>query len=191
MHHNWRKPACSNEDPLYPNGQESACSAGDPDSIPGSRNPLEKEMATHSSTPAWEIPPMAEGAWQATVHIVTKSWAWLSDFTFTLSNKQTETKSKGALFLIFGKLILSMEEKNHHSPPLFHSGPNSQKEPWSYSRTSLVYRMKSGTLVEVYSVFGRSCSCCSFRLVFLLQLLVITSVCQKLPRVQQASEVGN
>ena len=119
MHHNWRKPACSNEEPLYQNGQESACSAGDPDSIPGSRNPLEKEMATHSSTPAWEIPPMAEGAWQATVHIVTKSWAWLSDFTFTLSNKQTETKSKDALFLIFGKLTLSMEEKNHHSPPLW------------------------------------------------------------------------
>ena len=115
---------------------------------------------------------------------------WATSLSHFQINKQKQ-KSKGALFLIFGKLTLSMEEKNHHSPPLFHSGPNSQKEPWSYSCTSLVYRMKSGTLVEVYSVFGRSCSCCSFRPVYLLQLLVITSVCQKLPRVQQATEVGN
>ena len=30
--------------------------AGDMGSIPGSEDPLEKEMATHSSTPAWRIP---------------------------------------------------------------------------------------------------------------------------------------
>ena len=33
--------------------KESACNAGDLDLIPGSRNPLEKRMATHSSIPAW------------------------------------------------------------------------------------------------------------------------------------------
>ena len=37
-------------------GEESACSARDPGSIPGSEDPLEKEMATHSSTLAWRIP---------------------------------------------------------------------------------------------------------------------------------------
>ena len=37
-------------------------------------DPLEEEMATHSSILAWEI-PWAEGAWKATVHGVTKSWA--------------------------------------------------------------------------------------------------------------------
>ena len=37
-------------------GKESACSAGDLGSIPGLENPLEKEMATHSSIPAWRIP---------------------------------------------------------------------------------------------------------------------------------------
>ena len=30
--------------------------AGDVSSIPGSEDPLEKEMATHSSIHAWEIP---------------------------------------------------------------------------------------------------------------------------------------
>ena len=30
--------------------------AGDSGSIPGSEDPLEKEMATHSSILAWEIP---------------------------------------------------------------------------------------------------------------------------------------
>ena len=39
----------------------SAYNAGDPGSIPGlGRNPLEKEMATHSSILAWKIPWMEE-----------------------------------------------------------------------------------------------------------------------------------
>ena len=38
----------------------------------GWEDPLEKEMATHSSIPAWGI-PMDRGAWQAAIHGVTKS----------------------------------------------------------------------------------------------------------------------
>ena len=34
--------------------------AGDAGSIPGSGNPLEKEMATHSSVLAWRIPGTGE-----------------------------------------------------------------------------------------------------------------------------------
>ena len=37
----------------------------------GWKDPLEKEMATHSSILAWR---MDRRAWQATVHRVTKSW---------------------------------------------------------------------------------------------------------------------
>ena len=40
-------------------GKESACNAGDTEDtslIPGSEGPLEKEMATHCSILAWEIP---------------------------------------------------------------------------------------------------------------------------------------
>ena len=37
-------------------GKESTCQAGDPGLIPGSGRSSEKKMATHSSTPAWEIP---------------------------------------------------------------------------------------------------------------------------------------
>ena len=41
----------------------SAYNAGDPGLIPGSgRFPLEKEMATHSSTLAWKIPWTEEPA---------------------------------------------------------------------------------------------------------------------------------
>ena len=40
--------------------------AGDPGLIPVSEDPLEKEMATHSSILAWRI-PMDRGAWKATV----------------------------------------------------------------------------------------------------------------------------
>ena len=43
----------------FPGGSEDkafACNAGDPGLIPGLGRPLEKEMATHSSIPAWRIP---------------------------------------------------------------------------------------------------------------------------------------
>ena len=45
--------------------------AGDMGSIPGQEGPLEKEMETHSSTLAWEI-PWTEDPVQATVHGVRK-----------------------------------------------------------------------------------------------------------------------
>ena len=37
----------------------------------GWEDPLEKEMATHSKIPAWEIPWM-EGVWRATIHAVAR-----------------------------------------------------------------------------------------------------------------------
>ena len=46
----------------------------------GQEDPLEKEMAIHSSTIAWKN-PMDGGAWKATVHGVAKSRTRLSDFT--------------------------------------------------------------------------------------------------------------
>ena len=45
-------------------------------------DPLEKEMAMHSSIFAWKI-VMDRGAWWARVHGVTKSQTRLSDFTQT------------------------------------------------------------------------------------------------------------
>ena len=65
-------------------GRESACSAGDLGSIPGSGrspgggdgNPLQYSCLEN---------PMGRGAWQATVHGVTKSWTRLSNFIFFLS----------------------------------------------------------------------------------------------------------
>ena len=45
----------------------------------GWEEPLEKEMATHSSTIAWKIP--GQKSLVATVHGVAKSQTRLSDFT--------------------------------------------------------------------------------------------------------------
>ena len=42
--------------PWWLRGKESACEAGDLSTIPGTPEPLEKEMATHSSILAWRIP---------------------------------------------------------------------------------------------------------------------------------------
>ena len=63
-------------------GKESACNAGDQGFIPGwgrspgggNRNPLQYSCLENS---------MDRRAWQATVHGVTKSQTWLSNFHFT------------------------------------------------------------------------------------------------------------
>ena len=59
-------------------GEESACDARDPGSIPGSgRSPWEGKTI-HSSILAWRI-SMDRGAWQVTVHVVANCWIWLRD----------------------------------------------------------------------------------------------------------------
>ena len=64
--------------PLASDGQESACTAADPGSIPGSgRSPGEV-----NSYPLWYScleNPMDRGAWWATVPGVAKTQKWLSD----------------------------------------------------------------------------------------------------------------
>ena len=44
----------------------------------GWEDPLEEDMATHSSILAWRI-PMDRGSWQVTIHGVAKSQTRLSD----------------------------------------------------------------------------------------------------------------
>ena len=48
----------------------------------GREDPLEKEMATHSSNLAWKIPCMEEPGGLHTVHGIAKSRTRLSDFTY-------------------------------------------------------------------------------------------------------------
>ena len=56
--------------------KESAFNAGDPGSIPGWEDPLEKGMATQSICLENS---MDRGAWWAKVHGVAKSWTRLND----------------------------------------------------------------------------------------------------------------
>ena len=48
--------------------------------------PLEEEMATHSSSPTWKY-SMVRGTWQGMVHEVTKSWTWLSTHVYKNTHK--------------------------------------------------------------------------------------------------------
>ena len=48
--------ACGLGFPCGSDGKESACNAGDLNSILGQEGPLEKGMATHSSILAWRFP---------------------------------------------------------------------------------------------------------------------------------------
>ena len=67
---------------VFPNIGFPACMAGDLGWSLGQEDPLEKEMATHSSTLAWKIPWMEESGGLQRVHGATKSRTRLGDFTF-------------------------------------------------------------------------------------------------------------
>ena len=56
-------PQTGTDFPSSSDGKASACNAGDPGSIPGWEDPLEKGMATHSSVLAWVIPWTVETGW--------------------------------------------------------------------------------------------------------------------------------
>ena len=58
-------------------GKESACQCRRCRFNLAQEDPLEKEMSTHCSIPAWGIP--WRGAWQAIVHGVATSRTQLSD----------------------------------------------------------------------------------------------------------------
>ena len=60
--------------------KESACNTGDPGSIPGSRRPSGEGNGNPLQYSCLEN-PMDGGAWQSTVHELSKSWTWPSDFT--------------------------------------------------------------------------------------------------------------
>ena len=62
--------------PQWLQGKESACSTEMMVQFLGGEDPLEKEMATHSSILDWETPQTEEDrrAWKAAVHRAAKSW---------------------------------------------------------------------------------------------------------------------
>ena len=64
----------------------------DPGLITGQEDPLEESTAMHSSVLAWRI-PMDRGAWQATVHVVTKSWTQLKPLSTARHNKSTTSRN--------------------------------------------------------------------------------------------------
>ena len=89
-------------------GKEPACTVGDPHLIPGlgrspregNGNPLQYSCLKN---------PMHSGAWQATIHGVTKSRTWMSNFTFIIIHpgmwKECWSISWETLVLISGQII--------------------------------------------------------------------------------------
>ena len=63
--------------------KESACSAGDPGSIPGSGGSLEKGMATHSSILAWKIPWTKEPGRLQSIESQRVRHDWVTKYNIT------------------------------------------------------------------------------------------------------------
>ena len=70
----------------HSDGKESACSMGDLGLIPGSGRSLEKEMATHSSIPAWKFSCTKESGGQQSMRLWWVRHDWVTN-TFTFQEK--------------------------------------------------------------------------------------------------------
>ena len=110
----------------------------------GQEDPLEKEMATHSSILAWRIPWMEEPR-GATVHGLAKSRTELSDFTHSLTHIFKRFFQRRYV----QSIIISIRHQYHnifelflfffffHMEPLKSGGiwhRGSQKPPFKYSK---------------------------------------------------------
>ena len=74
----------------------------------GREDPLEKEMAIHSSTIAWKIPWTEEPGRLHTVHVVSKSRTLLSDFTFLRRRNMSSSRT------YYCDIIIGTEFKEKH-----------------------------------------------------------------------------
>ena len=128
----------------------------------GWEDPLEKEMATHSSTLAWKIPWTGEPG-RPTVHGVAKSLTRLSDFT-SLTDSTTEMNCHEHTWIT---------EENHLNSSL----PSSSLA--SFFQLNFAHSSRLHTLLCIFSVamqihcpleklsngrmFSYCCCCCLSR----------------------------
>ena len=104
----------------FPGGSEStesACNARDPNSIIGSEDPLEKEMATHSSTLAWKIPWTEEPGRLQSMGLQTVRHHWATSYFLFLSLKKKES----SYYLI--KVVMLTQSRLHQFSSLTQSCP--------------------------------------------------------------------
>ena len=89
-------------------GKESACNAGDPGSIPGSRRSSREGNGYPLQYPCLEN-PIDRGAWQAIVHVIAESdmIERLTLFTLTIDIEQLLFKAKFEFNDGFGFLPLN------------------------------------------------------------------------------------
>ena len=133
------KPPLTLGFPGSSDGKTSVYNLGDLGMTPGSgrspgegnSNPLQYSCLEN---------PMVQGAWSATVHVVAKSWTWLSDFTFTffpltLINGNGLCRRNMVLAFLF-----TLTLKNHIFPHI--SEPSSDAYGRQASLTTVLYTSK-------------------------------------------------
>ena len=127
----------------------------------GREDPLEKEMATHSSILAWRIPWTEELGELHTVHGVAESQTQLSDFTFTLDMYTFHLNRYFPWFISFvligvisswgPSIVLSLEFRSSSSIPSM-----SALSPVSYLPLSFMLWKNFSTLCFLSQMYSFS-----------------------------------
>ena len=98
------------------NGKASACSAGDRVRSLGWEDPLEKEMATHSSTLAWKIPWTEEPDGLQSMGLQSIGHDWTTSLSFqsvlVTINKKSGMALKGRCW-VFWKVFMNAAKSNN------------------------------------------------------------------------------
>ena len=99
------------------NGEESACNAGDPGSIPGLGRSPGEEMATHSSILAWKIPWTEDPGGLQSMGLQRDMTEWLTHY-INLSKLNMWPCRCQRLFFLWGPTVRTVA----HSPYFCHYG---------------------------------------------------------------------
>ena len=129
--------------PRWLSGKESTCQAGDTEdsgSVPGSENPLEEEMATHSNILAWKI------SWTKKPGGI--AWGGQSQ-TLLSTHAQWTTCVSRQIHTLLRKLVLGLTEKNWLMPTWSISLKQHRFQVCGSTCKQIVFNKHSGNFWEI------------------------------------------
>ena len=124
----------------------------------GQEDPLKEGMTTYSSILAWRI-PMKRGAWRATVHGVTKSWTWLSDWACIHKRYTWDIKNQDKCYKTCA-LIIKKKRERENTTKIKYQDCNkcfSSQEEWAFLFIYILFVYRFINLFKICPKYLVSC----------------------------------
>ena len=120
-------------------------------------DPLQEGMAIHSSILAWRI-PLDGGAWRATVHGVSKSQTWLSDWS-ELKDYRTE-KGSPTMSVVYFRHTAKVWKGWDSNPRILPPEPTPSTTAFNFTLSApCILPLKLSPSKSTSRVFAQSVAC--------------------------------